>query len=98
MRRLGQAKLGSKEYCKSSIHDDLLKKFKDIYLSKQVYFVADKQAGTTDAAKAITNLISKLNMQEITASFLDEARAKLLEFACISLQSKYPNTILRDPI
>ena len=38
---LGQAKLGSKEYCKSDISSDLLKKFNDEYLSKQLFFICD---------------------------------------------------------
>lgn len=59
---LGQAKLGSKQYCKDGIKDDLDTKYNASYLSNQIYFLADKPCGLTDEAKEITQLINKLNM------------------------------------
>lgn len=76
---LGQAKFGGKSYCKDGIHEDLLDKFKDVYLSKQVFFVSDKQAGTTPEAKTVGRLINKLNFQEMEKSEEERARA-LIEF------------------
>lgn len=59
---LGQAKLGEKSYCKSSIHEDLLEKFKKEYLAKQLFFVCDKRIEITDDAKSILEIIEKINI------------------------------------
>lgn len=64
---LGQAKLGEKNYCKSSIHKDLLEKFKKEYLAKQLFFVCDKRIGITDEAKAILETIEEINLRMINA-------------------------------
>ena len=60
---LGQAKMGHRDYCKRDIKDDLLTKFGNEYLSQQLYFIADKQAGITDEGKLITDVINKINMR-----------------------------------
>lgn len=73
---LGQAKMGTKNYCKTGIHTDLLSKFKNEYLSRQVYFISEKQAGLTEEGKAITDAINALNILTIHES--DENRAKAL--------------------
>lgn len=62
---LGQAKLGSKEYCKRGILDDLEKKYTDLYMAKQIYFMADKPVGLTDEGRQIAKLLNRLNMQNI---------------------------------
>lgn len=77
---LGQAKMGQKEYCKRGIHDDLIVKFQDDYLSRQVYFIAEKQAGITPEGKAITDAINKLNMLTIRESPHERARALIEHF------------------
>lgn len=59
---LGQAKLGSKDYCKSSINEDLMKKYTSEYLSKQLFFVCDKRVEITSDAKEILSTIEKLNI------------------------------------
>lgn len=59
---LGQAKLGEKSYCKSSIHKDLLEKFKKEYLAKQLFFICDKRIGITDDAKSILEAIEEINI------------------------------------
>ncbi len=59
---LGQAKLGSKEYCKKSILEDLEKKYTDLYMAKQIYFLADKPTGLTQEGIQIANLLNRLNM------------------------------------
>ena len=59
---LGQAKMGTKEYCKGSINTDLLEKFKDTYLSKQMFFVCDKPAEVTDEAKKLIGIINNIDI------------------------------------
>lgn len=59
---LGQAKLGSKQYCKNGILEDLEKKYTDLYMAKQIYFMADKPTGLTEEGIQISNLLNKLNM------------------------------------
>lgn len=76
---LGQAKLGIKDYCKSSIHDDLCEKYEALYLSHQIFFACDKRFSLTDDAKAILKSIESLNIIMIDEN--DEARAhKLISF------------------
>lgn len=64
---LGQAKLGEKSYCKSSIHKDLLEKFKREYLAKQLFFICDKRIGITDDAKSILEAIEGINLLMINS-------------------------------
>ncbi len=73
---LGQAKLGQKEYCKSSIDKDLVEKYSQIYLSKQLFFVCDKRIHITEAAANILELIDEINIQMIEE--ISEKRAKKL--------------------
>lgn len=73
---LGQAKLGSRQYCKSGILGDLEKKYTDLYMAKQIYFLADKPCGLTEEGIQITNLLNELNMLNICEN--DTNRAKQL--------------------
>lgn len=76
---LGQAKLGSKQYCKNGILEDLKNKYTDLYMAKQIYFLADKPTGLTEEGKQIANLLNKLNM--LNANENDNNRAeKLIQF------------------
>ena len=59
---LGQAKMGSKQYCKNGILDDLNKKYSSLYLAEQIYFLADKPSGLTNEGKQLADLLSELNM------------------------------------
>ena len=59
---LGQAKLGDKSYCKNNISKDLLTKFNSDYLSEQVFFICDKQVGTTHESEYLTDIINKVNV------------------------------------
>lgn len=59
---LGQAKLGEKDYCKSSISEDLLTKYTKEYLAKQIYFICDKRVEITDDAKDILDAINRINI------------------------------------
>lgn len=59
---LGQAKLGGKQYCKEGILEDLEKKYTDLYMAKQIYFMADKPTGLTEDGIQIANLLNRLNM------------------------------------
>jgi len=71
---LGQAKLGSKDYCKKGIGEDLETKYELLYMSKQVFFIADKQSELSDEGVALTNTINKVNMINIEKD--DKKRAK----------------------
>lgn len=73
---LGQAKLGSKQYCKKGIIEDLEKKYTDLYMAKQIYFLADKPAGLTEEGTQIANLLNRLNM--LNACEDDNNRAEQL--------------------
>ena len=73
---LGQAKLGSKQYCKKGIIEDLEKKYTDLYMAKQIYFLADKPAGLTEEGIQIANLLNRINM--LNACEDDNNRAEQL--------------------
>lgn len=73
---LGQAKLGNKEYCKSSINDDLLKKYTSEYLAKQLFFVCDKRVEITSDAREILSNIDELNILMMEEN--DNSRAEAL--------------------
>lgn len=73
---LGQAKLGSKQYCKNGILDDLDKKYNELYMAKQIYFMADKPVGLTEEGKQIATLLNQLNI--LNACEDDKNRAKQL--------------------
>lgn len=60
---LGQAKLGSKYYCKSGIDKDLLEKYVTAYLSEQLFFVSSRRVSITDDAKEILDMIEELNIR-----------------------------------
>ncbi len=76
---LGQAKLGEKSYCKSSIHEDLLEKFKKEYLAKQLFFVCDKRIEITDDSKSILETIEEINILMMGAN--ESSRAdKLFDY------------------
>lgn len=73
---LGQAKLGSKQYCKRGILEDLKKKYTDLYMARQIYFLADKPVGLTEEGKQIANLLNALNMLNVCED--DNNRAEQL--------------------
>lgn len=73
---LGQAKLGEKHYCKKGIHDDLLLKFEETYLSKQLFFICDKQIGVTEESEKLTDIINKVNLATLNEN--DDSRAAAL--------------------
>ncbi len=62
---LGQAKLGDKQYCKRGILYDLIEKYAELYMSEQIYFMADKPCGLTEEGKEIATLLKRLNMLNI---------------------------------
>lgn len=76
---LGQAKLGEKGYCKTGIHQDLITKFTNVYLSEQLFFVCDKPVALTKDAKEILETIKQINIRSMDD---DEALRgqKLLEY------------------
>lgn len=59
---LGQAKMGTKEYCKGSINEDLLEKFKKVYLARQMFFICDKPAELTEEAKSLIRIINDIDV------------------------------------
>ena len=73
---LGQAKMGSKQYCKNGILDDLNKKYSSLYLAEQIYFLSDKPSGLTNEGKQLADLLSELNM--LNALENDKKRAEQL--------------------
>ena len=73
---LGQAKLGEKDYCKKGINADLLKKYVNNYLAKQLYFVSNKRVLINDDAKSILEVIETLNIRTIDED--DDTRVKEL--------------------
>lgn len=93
---LGQAKLGEKSYCKKSIDDDLTKKYENVYLAKQLFFVCDKRVNITKDADELLTLIEKLNIQMMND--IDENRAKgLIElFKKEKLKIKIPCLLAYD--
>lgn len=93
---LGQAKLGAESYCKTSIHKDLLEKFKDVYLSRQLFFVCDKPVELTDDAKGLLRIINRLNIASMDED--DKTRAKkLLEcFNSENIMIKIPCLLAYD--
>jgi hypothetical protein len=78
---LGQAKMGSKYYCTSSIQDDLDNKANMLYTSSELYFIADKEE---KAVREALDLLEKINdiSFECDASELeiDERAKKLRNF------------------
>ena len=73
---LGQAKLGSKQYCKEGISSDLIQKYTQEYLAKQLFFVCDKRVALTPDAKDILEVIDVLNARTIDDD--DTTRAQAL--------------------
>lgn len=62
---LGQAKLGSLQYCKEGIIKDLQQKYTELYMANQLFFLADKPVGITEQGKRIANLLNQLNMLNV---------------------------------
>lgn len=87
---LGQAKLGGKDYCKSGINDDLLKKFGLDYLSKQLFFVSDKRVSLTPDAKAILEAIEDVNILSMENDEPERARKLLCYFQNNNITIKIP--------
>lgn len=73
---LGQAKLGNKRYCRKGILEDLKKKYTDLYMAEQIYFLADKPVGLTQEGVQIAQLLNQLNM--LNAHQDDDIRANQL--------------------
>lgn len=71
---LGQAKLGDKDYCKKGINSDIKEKYDLMYMSKQVFFVADKQCELSSEGVVLTDIINKINRINIKVD--DQKRAE----------------------
>lgn len=72
---LGQAKLGDKDYCKGGIDKDLKEKYDFIYMSKQIFFVADKQCELSSEGVALTDAINQINRINIKSDAERRAEA-----------------------
>lgn len=72
---LGQAKLGEKKYCKDGINIDLIHKYTQEYLSKQLFFVCDKRVALSSDAKDIFEIINKLNARTVDDNEKTRAQA-----------------------
>ncbi len=73
---LGQPKMGTKNYCKTSIDKDLIEKFTKEYLSKQIFFICEKSAEMTDECKRLTAEMTEISFATIQNS--PKARAQSL--------------------
>lgn len=87
---LGQAKLGQKEYCKTSIDKDLAEKYSQIYLSNQLFFVCDKRIHITEDAAKILELIDNLNILMIDECTEKRAQKLLSLFSEKNVKIKIP--------
>lgn len=87
---LGQAKLGGKEYCKSNINKDLLEKFKEEYLAKQIFFVSDKPVSLTDDVKAILEAIEEINIRSMDEDETIRLKQLLDYFEAANIKIKIP--------
>ena len=87
---LGQAKLGDKGYCKSSIDKDLAEKYTQIYLSKQLFFVCDKRVHITEDAVKILEMIEDLNILMIDDNTEERAKKLLSLFKEKNVKIKIP--------
>lgn len=87
---LGQAKLGQKEYCKSSIDKDLTEKYTQIYLSKQLFFVCDKRVHITEDAAKILETIESLNILMLEENAEERAKKLLSLFKEKNVKIKIP--------
>ena len=101
---LGQAKLGSKDYCKSDINNDLLEKFKGGYLTKQLFFVADKPVSITEDAKEILNAIEGINIRSmdeddstLSAKLLDYFKNENIRIKIPCLLAYGEESVYKDP-
>ncbi len=72
---LGQAKLGEKRYCKDGINADLIEKYTNEYLTRQLYFVSTKRYEITEDAKILLEKINGLNVRTIRKDGDSRARA-----------------------
>ena len=87
---LGQAKLGEKDYCKTSISKDLLTKYTNEYLAKQIYFICDKRVEITDDAKDILAAINRINVIMIDQDEPHRIAALLEHFQKSNIKIRIP--------
>lgn len=87
---LGQAKMGAKEYCKGSINEDLLKKFKATYLTRQMFFVCDKPAELTEEAKQLVGIINAVDIATLDEDPVQRSDALLRCFRNKNIKIKIP--------
>lgn len=87
---LGQAKLGTKDYCKSSISKDLLNKYTQEYLAKQLFFICDKRIEITDDANDILSAINRINAIMVDANDSQRITALLEYFRKNDIKIRIP--------
>ena len=87
---LGQAKLGEKNYCKTDINKDLLEKFTDEYLAKQLFFVCDKRVSLINDAKAILEAIEEINIRSMEDDAALRGKKLLDYFKSAGIRIKIP--------
>lgn len=87
---LGQAKMGGKDYCKRGISADLIEKYANDYLSKQLYFVCDKRVQITQDAQDILEKIEVLNIRKIDDDDKIRAQQLLALLNRLSIKIKIP--------
>ena len=87
---LGQAKMGAKEYCKGSINQDLLEKFKKVYLARQMFFICDKPTELTEEAKRLVRIINDIDLATLEEDSTKRADALLRYFGDNKIRIRIP--------
>lgn len=87
---LGQAKMGTKDYCKGDINSDLLTKFKKEYLANQMFFISDKPAEITDEGEKLVRIINELDIAMLDEDSMQRADALLDCFRKNNISIKIP--------
>lgn len=87
---LGQAKMGTKDYCKGDINDDLLKKFKKAYLANQMFFICDKPVELTEEGEMLVRIINDLDIAMLDEDSVQRSDALLACFRKNDISIKIP--------
>lgn len=73
---LGQAKAGTKSYCKTDIGKDLLSKYKKEYFAKTAFYLADRK--DTEELDELLKCVNKVCLDSIIHKWTDDEKIKEL--------------------
>lgn len=93
---LGQAKLGTKTYCKTDIHKDLSAKYGENYMSKQLFFLSDKRTRITKEAEEILDIIEEINILSIECDESERTEQLMRCFSENNIHIKIPCLLAYD--